>query len=47
MLIKRKTWKNGIEDMITVVLAKKSRSERIRFDFVMNSEVLNTGRIEK
>lgn len=47
MLIKKKTWKNGIKDMIIVVLAKKSSSERIGFDFVMNSEVLNTGRTEK
>ncbi|CAM9437788.1 unnamed protein product, partial [Bubo scandiacus] len=33
--------------MLIVVLVKKSRSEKIGFDFVMNSEVLNTGRIAK
>lgn len=33
--------------MLIVVLVKKSSSEKIGFDFVMNSEALNTGRIAK
>lgn len=33
--------------MLIVVVVKKSNSEKIGFDFVMNSEVLNTGRITK
>lgn len=33
--------------MLIVVLVKKSSSEKIGFDFVMNTEVLNTGRITK
>lgn len=33
--------------MLIVVLVKKSSSEKIGFDFVMNSEVLNMGRIAK
>lgn len=33
--------------MLIVVLVKKSNSEKIGFDFMMNSEVLNTGRIAK
>ncbi|RMC09002.1 hypothetical protein DUI87_14000 [Hirundo rustica rustica] len=33
--------------MLIVVLVKKSSSEKIGFDFVMNSEVLNTGKITK
>lgn len=33
--------------MLIVVLVKKSSSEKIWFDFVMNSEFLNTGRTAK
>lgn len=33
--------------MLIVVLVKKSSSEKIEFDFVMDSEVLNTGRTAK
>lgn len=44
MLIKRK---NRTEDLLIVVLVQKSNSEKIGFDFVMNSEALNTGRITK
>lgn len=33
--------------MLIVVLVKKSSSERIWFDFVMNSDVLKTGGTEK
>lgn len=47
VLIKRKTWKNRTKDMLIVVLVKKPSREKIGFDFVMNSEILNTGRIAK
>lgn len=45
--IKRKTHKNRTKDMLIVVLVKKSSSEKVEFDFVMDSEVLNTGRTAK
>lgn len=47
MLIKRKTRKSRTKDMLIVVLEKKSSSGKVGFNFVMNSEALNSGRIAK